>query len=91
MKHLWNWIDSKSWNPERKNAVFTWVVSVLSCLAGVVVWLLLSPFACGGVEWLLVFAGFPVFGAFIAVFLFTCRHPFCEKLQLTFPALHDRL
>ncbi len=91
MKRLWNWIDSKSWNPERKNAVFTWIVSTLACLAGVVVWLLLSFFGLGSAEWLLVFAGSPVFGAFIAVFLFTCRHPFCEKLQLTFPALHDRL
>ena len=91
MKRLWNWIDSKSWNPERKNAVFTWIVSTLACLAGVVVWLLLSFFGLGSAEWLLVFAGSRVFGAFFAVFLFTCRHPFCEKLQLTFPALHDRL
>ena len=76
MKHLWNWIESKNWNTEKKNTVFTWAVSVLFGLIGVCVWLASVPFGLGNTEWLLVFAGMPVLGAWIAVFLYTCRHPF---------------
>ena len=91
MKYIWTRIESASWSLEKKNRVFTWAVSLVFALAGAIAWLAVSLFACGGAENLVVFAGMAVLIAWISVFLYTCRHPFCEKRQLTFPSLHDRL
>ena len=91
MKYIWARIESAAWPLEKKNKVFTWVVSLVFALAGAIAWLAVSPFACGGAENLVVFAGMAVLIAWVSVFLYTCRHPFCEKRQLTFPSLHDRL
>ena len=91
MKYIWNCIESASWSLEKKNRVFTWAVSLAFALIGAAAWMVVSPFACGGVENLAIFAGAAVLAAWVTVFLYTCRHPFCEKRQLTFPSLHDRL
>ena len=91
MKYIWTRIESADWPLEKKNRVFTWAVSLIFALAGAVLWAIVSPFAFGTAEDLAVFIGMPVLAGWIWVFLYTCRHPFCEKMQLTFPSLHDRL
>lgn len=88
---LWKNINGQRWTAGKKCAVFVWAVSVLSGLLGLGLWRVVSFFMLGSPDWMAVFAGLPVLGGWVAVFLYTCRHPFCEKRQLTFPALHDRL
>ena len=91
MVWLWKNINAQHWAAEKKCAVFVWAVSLLSVLLGLGLWRVVSFFMLGSPDWMAVFAGLPVLGSWVAVFLYTCRHPFCEKRQLTFPALHDRL
>ena len=79
MVWLWKNINAQHWAAEKKCAVFVWAVSVLAGLLGLGLWRVVSFFMLGSPEWMAVFGGLPVLGSWVAVFLYTCRHPFCEK------------
>ena len=76
MDTLWKNINAQHWTVGKKCAVFVWTVSVLSGLVGLAGWRVVSFFALGSPEWMVVFGGLPVLGSWVGVFLYTCRHPF---------------
>lgn len=76
MDTLWKNINGQHWTAGKKCAVFVWTVSVLSGLVGLAGWRVVSFFALGSPEWMVVFGGLPVLGSWVGVFLYTCRHPF---------------
>ena len=76
MKKFWMTLDEKNWNAERKYQVSIWTLALLGAALGGLLWLALSPVVLGTLDWCAVFLGTPVLLAPIAVFLYSCRHPF---------------
>ena len=76
MKKIWMTLDEKNWNAERKYQVCIWTLALLGAALGGLLWLALSHVALGTLDWCVVFLGMPVLLAPIAVFLYSCRHPF---------------
>lgn len=78
MKCIWNRIDRKNWTVDKKYIVFTLLLSILSALIGLAVWLVVKPWAFSSMDWLFCFIGYPVFFSWIAEFLYAGRHDFHE-------------
>lgn len=79
MGTLWKYIENKNWDTETKYKALLLILAVLSAAAGFIIWLIIRPRMLATVDWMLCFAGYPVFISWFAAFFYSCRHDFTGK------------
>lgn len=69
MNTLWNYIDQKTWEKEKKYKVLLFLVSVIAAMVGFFTWLIIQNWICSTWEWMLCFMGYPILIAWITAFI----------------------
>lgn len=78
MKYLWSWLERRSWKAATKYRALLWLMSLLSGLAGALLWAVVQLWTLKTVDWLLCFVGYPVVASWLGVVLYGYRHEFCN-------------
>ncbi|MDD6038999.1 MAG: hypothetical protein PUD20_09440 [bacterium] len=74
MRKLWEKIESKGFSKEDTRRLFLLLNSMKFSLCGFAVWLLVSRFALGTIEWAICFIGYSgFFIGYLGGFLYLCK------------------
>lgn len=76
MRILWNYIDRLDWTKKAKVKLLLLLVSLVSAVIGLGIWGIVQLWCLKTWDWMLCFILYPVFAAWISVFLYSCRHSF---------------
>ena len=70
---LWEWLDKKNMNEERKMHLFLFLNTIIFSIIGFLVWLAVSKFALNSLTWALCFIGYSgFFIGYLGGFIYLC-------------------
>lgn len=80
MKHLWNIINNKNWNTDLKNKTFLLIISSISLLPGLMLYLLINCFRTIDLNYIFCITGYLLVIIYIKTILYLYNHEF-EKTK----------
>ncbi|MCR4715691.1 MAG: hypothetical protein K5656_00790 [Lachnospiraceae bacterium] len=82
MKMLWNYIDKKNWNKEKKFKIASMIICAASAFVGLIIWRIVSIWSLNSIDWMLCLLGYPIVISLYASYIYYCNHQFRDDESL---------